>query len=105
MSAHTPEPTDTHTDTTTVTVTDTAIAEPAPAEVDHAERSGWHPLNVGHLVMGLAFLGFVGIWAVMTADAVDIDNLRWLLPLPWVLAGAGGLLALALGRRNRSTQT
>ena len=25
--------------------------------------SGRHPVNIGHLVMGLAFVGLVGVWA------------------------------------------
>ena len=46
--------------------------------------------------MGLAFLGLVGIWALIVNDVVDDDDIRWLLPIPWVLAGLGGLTALAV---------
>jgi drug/metabolite transporter (DMT)-like permease len=61
-------------------------------------------VSVGHLVMGIAFLGLVGVWAVIQADAVDNDHIRWLLPVPWVLAGLGGLIALGLSsRRTRPT--
>ncbi len=67
------------------------------------ERSGRHPLNIGHLVMGLAFLGIVAVWGLVQGDAVTGPDVRWLLPLPWVLAGAAGLLALTLGgRRGRA---
>ena len=70
------------------------------------ETRGWfasrrHPVNVGHLVMGLAFAGLVGIWALVVGDVVDNDDIRWLLPIPWVLAGAAGLLATTLGGRHR----
>lgn len=58
--------------------------------------AGRHPVNVGHLVMGLAFLGLVGIWALIVNDVVDDEDIRWLLPIPWVLAGLGGLTALAV---------
>lgn len=60
-----------------------------------------HPVHVGHLVMGLAFLGLVGIWGAVQYGGVSSDDLRWLLPLPWVFAGAAGLLAVTLsGRRG-----
>ncbi|MGA8256413.1 MAG: hypothetical protein WB767_07540 [Nocardioides sp.] len=60
-----------------------------------------HPANIGHLVMGIAFLGLTGIWALVTGDVVTDDNIRWLLPLPWVLAGIGGLVALVSADRRR----
>lgn len=63
--------------------------------------TGRHPVNIGHLVMGLAFLGLVAVWAVVQGDAIDDDDIRWLLPVPWVLAGGAGLLASILaGRRH-----
>src|ERR671921_609293 len=55
--------------------------------------SGRHPVNIGHLVMGIAFLGIVLIWILVESDAVTGDDIRWLLPVPWVLAGLAGLLA------------
>ena len=67
--------------------------------------SGRHPINVGHLVMGIAFLGLVGVWAVIEADWIGDDDLRWLFPVPWVLAGLAGLLAVALGGRHRQPAT
>ena len=55
--------------------------------------------------MGLAFLGLVGVWAVIAGDVIDDDDIRWLLPVPWVLAGLGGLVALAVtGARRHSTR-
>ena len=66
---------------------------------------GRHPVSVGHLVMGLAFLGLVGIWALIVNDVVDDEDIRWLLPIPWVLAGLGGLTALAIsGSRKYATR-
>jgi hypothetical protein len=61
-----------------------------------------HPVNIGHLVMGLAFAGLVGVWALIVGDAVDGDDIRWLLPLPWVFAGTVGLLAVTLASRRRT---
>ena len=81
------------TDTTTTTT------------LDEERESGRHPVNVGHLVMGIALLGLVAIWALIVGDVVEGDDVRWLLPTPWVLAGAAGLIALAVtghrGRENR----
>ena len=73
------------------------------AVLEIADGSGRHPVNVGHLVMGIAFLGLVGIWAAIEGDAIDGSDVRWLLPLPWVLGGLAGLLAIALGGRRRAT--
>jgi hypothetical protein len=61
--------------------------------------SGRHPISIGHLVMGIAFLGIVVVWALVEADAVSGDDIRWLLPVPWVLAGIAGLIATT--RRSR----
>lgn len=64
------------------------------------ERGGRHPVSIGHLVMGVAFLGLVAIWAVFESGAVEGADLRWLLPVPWLAAGLGGLLAVALSGRR-----
>ena len=64
-----------------------------------------HPVNVGHLVMGLAFIGLVGIWSLIVNDVVDDEDIRWLLPIPWVLAGLAGLAVLAVsGSRKYATR-
>ena len=68
-------------------------------------ESGRHPVNVGHLVMGIAFAGLVVIWAIVQADVVENDEIRWLLPAPWVLAGAVGLVAATLASRRRTRPT
>jgi hypothetical protein len=65
------------------------------------QDSGRHPVNIGHLVMGIAFVGLVGIWALIQGDIVNDDDIRWLLPIPWVFAGVAGLLATTLSARNR----
>jgi len=68
------------------------------------KQSGRHPVNVGHLVMGTAFLAIVGVWALIQGDVVDHDDVHWLLPVPWVLAGLAGLLAIGIsGSRRWST--
>lgn len=64
-------------------------------------ESGWHPVNIGHLVMGLAFLCMVGAWALVQGDVVTGDNIRWLLPVPWLVAGAIGLGAAAISSARR----
>lgn len=67
--------------------------------------AGRHPVNVGHLVMGLAFVGLVAIWSLIVNDVVDNEDIRWLLPVPWVFAGLGGLVALAVtGSRRHATR-
>ena len=79
------------------------IWRPVPAaSYDDRPTSGRHPVNVGHLVMGLAFAGLVGIWALVVGDAIDNEDVRWLLPIPWVLAGVAGLLAVMLGGGRKS---
>src|SRR5690242_2599547 len=82
-----------NTGTTTYDATGGLTPEPAPAEVP----SGRHPVNIGHLVMGLAFAGLVVIWALIEGDVIADSDIRWLLPIPWVLAGTAGLLAVTLG--------
>jgi hypothetical protein len=73
------------------------------SSLDTTSPRGRHPVNVGHLVMGLAFLGLTAVWGAVQTDLVDSGEVRWLLPLPWVLAGLAGLLAVAFsGRRDRS---
>jgi hypothetical protein len=66
-------------------------------------QSGRHPVNVGHLVMGIAFLGLVGVWGLIQTDTVQGGDVRWLLPVPWVLAGLAGLLATGLSGSKRWT--
>jgi hypothetical protein len=61
-----------------------------------------HPVNVGQLVMGLAFLGLVLVWVLVAGDVVANDDVEWLLPVPWVLAGGAGLVAMAVSARRRS---
>ena len=74
---------------------------PAYAEVE-TDQSGRHPVSVGHLVMGVAFVGLATIWLLFESDVVQTDSLRWFLPLPWLAAGVAGLLAVALtGRRTK----
>jgi hypothetical protein len=68
------------------------FSEPSP---ERATTSGVHPVNVLHLVMGVAFAGIVAIWALVEGGAVGASDLRWLLPIPWVAAGIAGLVATA----------
>ena len=90
--------TDTEQAGTEQTDTDWSTAYAAgPDEVS----GGRHPVNIGHLVMGLAFAGLVVIWALIEGDVIADRDIRWLLPIPWVLAGTAGLLAVTLGNRRR----
>lgn len=54
-----------------------------------------HPLNVTYLVVGLAFLGLAGSWALRESGLVVLDDAEWLLPLMLVAAGVVGLVAAA----------
>jgi cytochrome c oxidase subunit IV len=56
-------------------------------------RSGRHPVNVTHLVMGLVFLGIAASWVLRQLEVIDADGWRWALPAILVLAGAAGLVA------------
>ena len=85
------------TGTTTYDATPGPVPDPTPTEV--AGRR--HPVNIGHLVMGLAFAGLVVIWALIEGDVIADRDIRWLLPIPWVLAGTAGLVAVTLGNRRR----
>jgi hypothetical protein len=77
---------------------DTAVLEQHPGRA-----SGRHLVNVAHLVMGIAFLGIVGIWLLVEGGVAGGDDVRWLLPIPWVLGGLAGLLSIATaGRRRRA---
>jgi hypothetical protein len=67
--------------------------EPTPRQLTWG--AGRHPVNVLHLVFGVAFLGMVVNWALIEFGAVSTHGLRWLLPIPWVAAGGAGLIATA----------
>ena len=67
--------------------------------------SNRHPVHIGHLVMGLAFLCIVGAWGLVETGAVSGHDIRWLLPIPWLVAGAAGLAAVAISSlRKRADQ-
>jgi hypothetical protein len=67
------------------------LEEPAPRSF----AAGLHPINIAHLVMGVAFLGFFVNWALIQSSTLEAHDLRWLLPIPWVAAGAAGIIASA----------
>ena len=78
--------------------------EPMVGPLDAPDRpSGLHPVNIGQLVMGVAFAGMVLVWALVQGDVVETDELRWLMPIPWLAAGAAGLAATVWpSRRSRA---
>jgi hypothetical protein len=82
-------------DFTTPYPTEQTTEEPDTSLATRSWSAGRHPVNVFHLVFGVAFLGMVVNWALIQSGAVETDNLRWLLPIPWVAAGAAGLIAAA----------
>lgn len=63
---------------------------------DFRADSGRHQINIGHLVMGIALLGLVGVWALWQTEAVSDQDVHWLLPIPWVAAGLAGLVTTAI---------
>jgi hypothetical protein len=69
--------------------------------VGRSWAAGLHPVNILHLVFGVAFLGLVVNWALIESGTVGAHGLRWLLPIPWVAAGAAGLIATAPRLRSR----
>ena len=81
-----------------------AYDEPMVGPLDAPDKpSGLHPVNIGHLVMGVAFAGMVLVWALVQGDVVETDELRWLMPIPWLAAGAAGLAATVWpSRRSRA---
>ena len=74
---------------------------------DNDRPTGFHPVNIGHLVMGVAILAGLGCWALVQSDTVTGDDIHWLLPVPWVMAGVVGLVATAVtgSRRHAVRQT
>lgn len=80
---------------------DAPTMAPAPPFKDEPRRSGWHPVNVGQLVMSLLFACAIAGWALAEAGVVSGDDIRWLLPLPWLIAGAVGLAAAGLSGARR----
>ncbi len=73
-----------------------------PGDEDHPP-SGRHPVNVAHLVMGVAFLGIVVVWALLASETLELAEARWLVPVPFLAAGALGLVAsVAAGARRRT---
>ncbi len=81
---------------------DGAPLRPEPGE-DGALETGRHPVNVTHLVMGVAFLGIVAVWAVLTGGVLDLDEAPWLVPVPFLAAGALGLVASVVAGVRRRT--
>lgn len=69
------------------------------------DGSGRHPVNVGHLVMGVAFLCLTGVWALFASGAIGSEDLRWFMPIPWLVAGVAGLLAIVLPGRRRAARS
>jgi hypothetical protein len=78
-----------------------AIPTDEPSEVRRSWAAGAHPVNVLHLVFGVAFLGLVVNWGLIESGTVSDHGLRWLLPIPWVAAGAAGLVAATPRLRGR----
>lgn len=67
-------------------------------------RRGFHPVTVGHLVMGLIFLCVVVLWIVLQSGGIDLHDLRWAIPFPFLVAGAIGLVAAAITARRQHSR-
>lgn len=78
--------------------------QPASPENTSAWHHGRHPVSIGHLVMGVAFGAIVVAWALIQGNVVTGRDIRWLLPIPWVLAGGAGLVAAALTSGRHATR-
>ena len=72
------------------------------SDTDGFIANGRHPVNIGHLVMVIAFLGLVVVWSLIEGDLVQGADVRWLMPVPWVFAGIAGLLATTLTARRHT---
>jgi hypothetical protein len=73
--------------------------------VNEQNQTGFHPVNIGNLVMGVALLCLVGVWALWQSGTVTGPDVRWLMPIPWVAAGVVGLTASAItGTRRHTTR-
>jgi len=72
-----------------------------PLETRDQRPPGFHKVNIGHLVMGVAFLGLAFVWLMVEGDVVDPERDGWALGLPWLGAGALGLLATVLSKGRR----
>jgi hypothetical protein len=82
---------------------DTDVTTPPTEPTTRSATHSWrHPVNIGHLVMGTAFAGMVIVWAIFAGGAIRDDNIGWLMGIPWVGAGAAGLVAMAVSARRRS---
>jgi len=68
-----------------------------PYEPPPADRT----LKVPHLVFGLLFLGFAGLWALGESGAISGEGVTILGPAVLVLAGVVGLVASLAAGRNR----
>ncbi|MGL5825256.1 MAG: hypothetical protein ACRCYU_10640 [Nocardioides sp.] len=90
------------TQSVTQPVTQPIVAPIAPPIVQDGPTRGTHPVNVLHLVMGVVFLGLVTIWGLFENEIASTDDLRWLIPLPWVIAGAASLIVLTMSGRRRT---
>ncbi|HWI42172.1 MAG TPA: hypothetical protein VNS81_01030 [Nocardioides sp.] len=81
---------------------ETAVPLPPEAPEPPTARSGFHPVNIGHLVIGLAFVGLAFVWLLVQGDTVDPEDHGWVFGLPWLAAGAVGLAATVLTRTRRA---
>jgi len=81
-----------------------AFAPEPVTEPVRTRRSGFHPVTVGHLVMGLIFLCVAVLWVVLQAGGIQLDDLRWAIPFPFLVAGAIGLIAAAITARRQGSR-
>lgn len=104
MNENNPETTESveNTDSLETDLTELLREDEPTTAAQAAPSTGRHPVSIGHLVMGVAFASILAIWALYVTDNAGLDDLRWLTPLPWLLAGFAGLLAVILAPRRRA---
>lgn len=85
----------------TVDETPTSPADGPDAAAVGLLAEGRHPVHVTHLVMGVAFLCVAAAWGLVSAGLVQGAEARWLLPVPWLVAGAAGVTASVVAARRR----
>ncbi len=80
-----------------------AQREEAPQLSPAVRENGRHPVNIGHLVMGILFAGLVGAYLMYASNELDVDGLKWAIPVIFIVGGAVGLLAAVMASLRRST--
>jgi hypothetical protein len=77
------------------------MSETTTSDLETAGDGRENRVKIGHLVVGLVFLGIAGSWALRSGGAIGDTAIGVLVPVVLVLAGVVGLLATVVGSRRR----